>query len=171
MRSILVAAAAFVALGLVAGSSGCDDSCTEVACADSSRLVFDPPLTAPGRYSIVLRPKLDGFEKWLVRCEVTLPWAGDGTPCDDYDTHLERTCVVDGKGTAAAVAECSSSVGIAAVTIASSTPHTVEVRVERDGMDLVSTSVHPSYETFHPNGPSCDGSACSQASTVVQLVP
>ncbi|HEY0839951.1 MAG TPA: hypothetical protein VGD74_07175 [Vulgatibacter sp.] len=173
MRSVATAAAALLAVSLyVTGAAGCSDNCTEMACSDSARLVFDPPLTASGHYSIVLRPKVDGFDGWKISCEVTLPWDGVGNPCNDDLATLERNC--PGATEASAEARksgCSSSTGIAAVRINFAAPHSVEVDVEQDGRQLVRARVEPSYEKFYPNGPSCDDLVCSQASTTVPLNP
>lgn len=174
MRTISITAA-FVLSGflLFAGVAGCmGEGCTERACSDSVRLAFDPPLTAPGRYSIELRPKVETIDGWKISCEVTLPWDGVENPCDDHGTRLEPNCPGATEESAdAQTFDCSSNTGVSAVTITFEAPRSVEVLVKRDGNELVRTRVEPSYESYYPNGPACDDMVCSQASAIVPLDP
>jgi hypothetical protein len=123
-------------------------ACTEIGCLSGYSLTVSPSSGwAAGDYRFELT--VDGR---AVICEGSLPLKDCGTrsfSCDADVVRLgESGCALP-----------SGQQGIATVTF-SGFPLAIALKVLKDGSELMSTELAPSYKAGQPNGPGCDPICC-----------
>ncbi len=136
-----------------AAACGDDRKCTLIGCNTGVEVTFDPPLTTPGTYAVEV--EIDGV---ITHCHATLPLGPEGTDgCDAQAVVLYRS------GSALPAAAHS----LPGMHLPSTTATSVSVRIQRDGVEVVRTSLSPAYARSYPNGPDCDPMPCVSASATV----
>jgi hypothetical protein len=138
---VSLAAAALLALA----PSGCiTKSCTEMGCTDSLTvklsLVGKQPLS-PGTYLVDV---VTNTESAMLTC--LIPSATGVLSCCEGATATISGCPVGQP----------PSITVIEVFIAGE-PHTVSVKVSREGTLLGLHEFPPTYKTHYPNGPDCPG--------------
>jgi hypothetical protein len=108
-------------------------------------VAFEPDSGWPaGRYTIEV--EADGA---VQRCEVTLPLR----PCDSGANTICKGPALAGIGESGCALPRSQH-GLSGVELAI-TPSHLRVRVDRDGRQIGSLEVSPTYRWVQPNGPGC----------------
>ena len=147
-------------LGLTACSSGQDSAiltCTEIGCSDGLNINFE--VTDPGQWVFVLERVQDGDVQPTVTCTATLPidtGAADG--CDDPSVYL----------TLYGSELPNEEQRISGLMLMSQAPETIDVRVTLDAAEVLSTTLHPTYEEIAPNGVEC-GPVCTTGASELPL--
>lgn len=170
MRSLLRLSFASLAALLIASCSqtgtgaGAADSlpadfraCTTLGCQNGLHLTWAQGAWKPGLYTVEV--SLDGAN---VTCTGRLPLpacdAGPGFRC--------------GPGASVRLGESGCALppethGLAGIDI-DTTPAHVRIAVRRDGVEIGTQELNPSYREVHPNGPDCEP-VCRQAVDVPLL--
>lgn len=153
MRAILVAAATAL---LCTSASACDMLDAGQSCnAMKPYCAVDVDLSSadwqPGTYTFEMKA---GDVQYS--CTETLPWS-EGTypqPCSDGPMSLDGWAY-------------DSHVWPRKLALLDERPSKVELRILRDGVELVSETLRPSYEESEPNGEGCG--VCSNANERVSF--
>lgn len=130
------------------------NECTAIGCSSGFSLDVSPSgAWAPGAYRFELA--IDGRE---VVCEGALPLK----PC------AERSFSCDADGVRLGESGCAlepAAQGIASIAL-DGFPLALAIRVLKDGEELTSTELTPTYKAGQPNGPGCDPVCCSASGTL-----
>jgi hypothetical protein len=163
-------------LTLTLAASGCTftQSCTAIGCGDALTLEMRPAGGGfpDGAYTLTLETRAG-----LRTCRFVMP---DSVPqlgalgsvdCDPgASAWVEQAtdCTETRSGNATSES-CRPVPGRFALHAQlQDTPDVVSVRVERDGLALLDSTLTPTYETSQPNGPDC-GPVCHQATEMLEL--
>lgn len=145
---------------LFVGASACatdessnGQSCPAIACVNG--LMLDFTLTEPGKYALTLTSELG-----VVTCSATLPLPAcdePQAPCSDPDV------IFTASGCALPAAQHS----LGGLHFTQSYPKDLTLEVERDGSNVGTATLKPSYaHVAQPGGEAC-GPGCEQASMAV----
>jgi hypothetical protein len=132
--------------------SGSVLGCTEIGCSDGFAGTFSPELEEQGSYLFTL--DLDGVRS---TCTVTLPIIASES-CDG-PLQISRS------GSALPESEHS----LPGFMIFSSDFSTYTLTIERDGVEILSWTEEPEWETYQPNGEGCEP-ICESAGSTLQVL-
>jgi hypothetical protein len=145
-----------VALLLLATLASCGSdqrACTLIGCNSGIEITFDPPLTAPGTYTVDV--EIDGV---LTRCEAALPFRAEGVDgCHSMDALLFLS------GTALP----SSGQSLPGMHLQATSASAVRIVIKRDSTEVANATSSPSYSMSYPNGRECDLVPCVSASMTI----
>jgi hypothetical protein len=127
-----------------------DSACTEIGCTDGLAVNFT--LTTPGAWTFDL--DLDGT---VAHCSATLPLDGSGG-CDTAGISLNLS--------GSELPEDQQS--ITGLTLEQTGIVSLGLTISRDGTQVWTDTLTPTYETLAPNGEAC-GPVCSSASESVTV--
>ncbi len=146
-RTMVVSALVFL--------GGCGDTCTDMGCVDGLTLSFE--VFDQGTWTFELDLVSDDDFHRSVTCIGVLPLNTDAdTGCDDPSFGL----ILSGS----ALPEDDQS--IAGLVVWDLTPEELDVRVSLDDVELLSTTLNPSYSTTEPNGEGCEPACISGGVTL-----
>jgi len=141
------------------GSHAQSRGCTEIGCTDGLVIDFKPSASWPSG-SYVIEVTADGES---TVCEITLPLRACGA---------EGSARCSGKlGASLGESGCAlppDQHGISGVAIHGQYPAQIALQVTRNGQEMLSKSLTPTYETLRPNGPECEPT-CQSASLSVPV--
>ena len=153
MRAVLALTLA-VSLPLLASCGDKDEGldCTEIGCTDGLEITFAPQLQTAGDYEVLVET-----EGLTITCTASLPLVGELSTCDAADVYL---------GSSGSALDASEH-RLTGVYLPSG-PAEVLLTVSRDGEEILSTTLSPTYEELAPNGVEC-GPVCSWAAVEVSV--
>jgi hypothetical protein len=157
MKKLAIVIVAYAALG--SSAYAMERMCTQIGCSDGLTLQIAPEYRwQAGAYRFML--KLDGEE---VVCQGSLPLKNCGEPniiCSQPDK-------VQMGESGCALAPNLHGFGDIFMSFA---PKDVTVAIARDGKEMLSQHLTPTYITSQPNGEGCDP-VCTQAHVPLALKP